>query len=113
MKYVYNLSARGTYFKFIITSMTDDGTETFIAMYDFPINQSYTRGIYVNDNGMVMQRGLVFLCAFPGKNLNIMEVTITTRPDGDPMIRPNDFYIDGELSSMYGLFQYLLENTGK
>jgi hypothetical protein len=113
MYYNYNLTERGTYFKMVITSTNGDGLETYIAMYDFPIKQSYVRGIYVNDNEMITQRGLVFLCAFPGKTINIMETTTTLNPDGEPTENPNLFYVNGEQMTMYGFFEYLIGATGR
>lgn len=113
MYYNYNLTERGTYFKMVITSTEGDGLETFVGMYDFPIKQCYTRGIYINNDGMVMQRGLVFLCAFPGKTLNIMETTTALTPDGEEREFVNVFYVNGESMSMYGFFEYLLSVTGR
>lgn len=113
MKFIYRLNARGPYFKMIITSIgTEQTNETFIGMYDFPIKQCYARGIYVNNDGMVMQRGLVFLCAFPGKTLNIMETAISISPDGDTTEIPNEFYFNDEQMSMHMFFENILMNTG-
>jgi hypothetical protein len=123
MKYIYQLSARGNYFKMVVTSRTEAKTdnttgtdiqtdETFVAMYDFPIKQCYARGIYINTDGMVTQRGLVFLCAFPGKTLNIMENTTTIDPDGKPTEVPNDFYFNGDQLSFNMFFETILMNTG-
>jgi len=113
MKFIYRLNARGNYFKLVIASFNEEtGTENYVGMYDFPIRQCFARGIYVNDNGMVMQRGIVFLCAFPGKTINFMEFNIGQTPDGQPTQYLNDFYLNDEQLSMYGFFENLLTITG-
>jgi hypothetical protein len=130
MNYIYQLNQRGNYFKMIVTSRTEGETEEkYLGMYDFPIKQCFARGIYINTDGIITQRGLVFLCAFPGKTLNIMEMTTTINPDGEstevPMENtttidrngestevPNEFYFNGEQLSFNMFFETILMNTG-
>jgi hypothetical protein len=123
MNYTYQLSARGNYFKMIVTSrtkaQTDNTTgtdiqtdEIFMSMYDFPIKQCFARGIYINTDGIITQRGLVFLCAFPGKTLNIMENTTTIDRNGESTEVPNEFYFNGEQLSFNMFFETILMNTG-
>lgn len=114
MKYNYILIARGNYFKFIISSWEDKtGIETYVGMYDLPIKQCYARGIYVVENGDILQRGLVFLCAFPGKTFNLLETTTTLNPDGEPIEYSNDFFINEQPLSMHGFFEELLSLTAQ
>lgn len=113
MNFIYRLSNRETYFKLIITSRNDgEMAENYVGMYDLPIKQCYARGIYVNDSGNVTQKGLVFLCAFPGKSFNIMEM-VTSVKEGETTETPNEFYVNDEHLSMNGFFEYLLSITGR
>lgn len=113
MYYIYQLNARGNYFKMVVTSRTEGETEeTFIGIYDFPIKQCYARGIYTNTDNVITQQGLVFLCAFPGKTLNIMENTTTINRDGEPTEVPNEFYFNGDQLSFNMFFETILMNTG-
>jgi len=112
MKYNYILTARGNYFKFIITSVDlKTYVETYVGMYDLPIKQCVARGIYSLENGDVLQRGLVLVCGFPYKSFSMLEMAIT-EDSSDRTQTPNTFVLNGEEISMYGFFENLLTITG-
>jgi len=112
MNHNYILFARGNYFKFIITSVEEStGIETTSGMYDLPIKQCYTRGIYVNKEGDIIQKGLVFLCAFPYKQFNIYENQTSITETGQLIEIPNRFFVESEPVSMYDFFENLLRKT--
>lgn len=113
MKYNYILTARGNYFKLVITSVDlRTYVETYVGMYDLSIKQCIARGIYSLENGDVLQRGLVLVCAFPYKSFSMLEFATSTDDRGAIVETPNTFVFNGEEVTMYGFFENLLTITG-